>query len=74
MSLRLLAGIPLVAGILAGACGTIGPPIPPEDVGLAARIRSDEEKAAKAAAKPKAEEEEELPEEELAPLYPIGTR
>jgi hypothetical protein len=47
----------------------------PEDVGLAARLKAEEEKAAKAEPKPKAEEEkEQAPEEELAPLYPIGTR
>ncbi|MBI5410414.1 MAG: hypothetical protein HZA21_00315, partial [Nitrospirae bacterium] len=37
----------MVAGIVAG-CGTIGPPIPPEEVGLAAKIIEQKEKERKA--------------------------
>lgn len=75
MSFSAPVGIALIVGILAGGCGSIGPPMAPEDIGLAARLRAEQEKAAKAEPKPKAEgEEEEIPDEELAPLYPIGTR
>jgi hypothetical protein len=77
MTRVVLAGLPLIVGVLTAGCGTIGPPMAPEDIGLAARIRADqekEEKAANAQSKPKVEEEEATPEGELAPLYPIGTR
>jgi hypothetical protein len=63
----------LLTGVIAG-CGTIGPPMAPEDIGLAARLRAEEEKASKAVVKPEEEVVGEVDETELAPLYPIGTR
>lgn len=55
---------------LAG-CGTIGPPIPPEEVGLAAKIIEQKEKERKAKGKEaKPEEEDEVV---LPPVRPIGT-
>ena len=63
----------LLAGVVTG-CGTVGPPMAPEDIGLAARLRAEEEKAAKAVVKPEKEVVGEVDESELAPLYPIGTR
>jgi hypothetical protein len=63
----------LLTGVVTG-CGTVGPPMAPEDIGLAARLRAEEDKAAKAEPKPKGEEEEAPEEPELAPVYPIGTR
>ena len=63
----------LLTGVVTG-CGTVGPPMAPEDIGLAARLRAEEEKAAKAVPKPEEEVIGEVDESELAPLYPIGTR
>lgn len=52
-------------------CGTIGPPIPPEEVGLAAKIIEQKEKERKAKGKEaKPEEEDEVV---LPPVRPIGT-
>lgn len=66
-----------VAAALAG-CGTIGPPIAPEDIGVAARLQKEKEREAKEkAAKeaPKLEGEVAAPEEVvLPPIRPIGTR
>lgn len=45
----------------------------PEDIGLAARLKAEEEKAGKAVVKPE-EEVGESEETELLPVYPIGTR
>lgn len=57
-------------------CGAVGPPIPPEDVGIEAKVRKQQ--------KDKAQSEEALTEDgtisveeegvELPALYPIGTR
>jgi hypothetical protein len=63
----------LLTGVVAG-CGTVGPPMAPEDIGLAARLRAEEEKAAKAVVKPEEEIVGESEETELLPVYPIGTR
>lgn len=56
---------------LLGGCGKVGPPIPPEDIGIAAKIeRERREQAAKdREAEPQREEEVELP-----PLRPVGIR
>lgn len=70
-----LVGALLVALLmgLAGlsACGTIGPPMPPEDIGLAAKLIEEKEKARKTERKPG----EEKPADEVAlpPVRPIGT-
>ena len=69
----------------AAGCGVVGPPIPPEDVGVAPFIeRQKRQQAQQAAAQPTAEEpaqeQEPLPselrgqDEELPPLMPVGTR
>ncbi len=66
----------LVSALLLGlsgvlGCGTIGPPIPPEEVGLAAKIIEQKEKERKAkGAEAKPEEEDEVV---LPPVRPIGT-
>lgn len=67
-----IAGV-FLTGLVTG-CGTIGPPMAPEDIGLAARLRAEEEKAAKAVVKPEKEIPEESEETELPPVYPIGAR
>ena len=57
------------------SCGVVGPPLPPEDIGIEAKIRSQ-----KKAAEPKAENNESqsipLDQEEvsLPPLKPLGTQ
>ncbi len=78
----LLSGLLLWA--LAG-CGIIGPPIPPEDVGLTPVIeRQKKQQAQQTGAKPPAVEPAKEPEpplneprgqdEDLPPLRPVGTR
>jgi hypothetical protein len=67
-----LSSLVFVGLVGAVACGTVGPPIPPEEVGLAAKIIEQKEKERKAKredAKP-AEEEDEVA---LPPVRPIGT-
>lgn len=51
-------------------CGAVGPPIPPEDVGIEAkRLKQQQETTRPVDGMPPGEEELELP-----PLRPIGTR
>lgn len=61
----------LFVGVAAG-CGTIGPPIPPEEIGIAARLEheKEKEKARKAAEEPEAvpEPEEDVPDDVMQPL------
>ncbi|MBM4124541.1 MAG: hypothetical protein FJ246_06265 [Nitrospira sp.] len=66
-----LAGAVLV-GLFAGlsGCGTVGPPIAPEDIGLAAKLLKDKEKAGKAGRKPG--EEKPANEVVLPPVRPVG--
>jgi hypothetical protein len=62
----------LLAGMV-GGCGTVGPPIPPEDTAIAVKLRKAKEKAAKGERKP----EEVAPVQDEVPLpstRPIGTR
>lgn len=57
-------------------CGAVGPPIPPEDVGIEAKIRKQQQDQAKKEGLA-AEEQTNPPVEGtvvLPPLYPIGTR
>ena len=61
------------------ACGTIGSPIPPEDVGLAPLIERQRRQDALDAKKLEAEESQTLMEPQgqdvdLPPLRPVGTR
>jgi hypothetical protein len=62
--------------LISGGCGAVGPPIPPEDVGIEAKLRQQQQEQAKKeglAEKDQAitpvDEAVELPE-----MYPIGTR
>ena len=71
-----MKSVMLVGALLIGlsglsGCGTIGPPIPPEEVGLAAKIIEQKEKARLAERKqPKpAGEEDEVA---LPPVRPTG--
>lgn len=65
---------------MSAACGVIGSPIPPEDVGVAPIIQRQKELDALDAAK--TQEEEEAPvvlepqgqDVDLPPLHPVGTR
>jgi len=55
-------------------CGTVGPPIPPEEVGLAAKIIEQKEKERRAKQKDAQPAEEEKEDEvALPPVRPIGT-
>lgn len=73
----------LIPWVLAG-CGVIGPPIPPEDVGLTPIIEQQKKQQAQQAVPPPAAERapETAPppgelrgqDEELPPLRPVGTR
>lgn len=78
------AAVVVLVGQLAG-CGVVGPPIPPEDVGVRATIKK--QKAAQAGRIPGQPVQEEgqtglgapppMPvgqDEELPPLRPVGTR
>jgi len=74
--LRILISF-FVLSILPVGCGAVGPPIPPEDVGIEAKIRQqqqqdiaiDQDAALEDPATVLEEETVELP-----ALYPIGTR
>lgn len=77
-----LAGV-LLVGLLTG-CGVVGPPIPPEDVGVAATI-ARQKKALNSQGEQKSKVEAPAPvegpslgpvgqDEELPPLRPVGTR
>ena len=65
-----------VVSIFPVGCGAVGPPIPPEEVGIEAKIMKQQRAKAKendlASAEPDAAIEEEAI--ELPALYPIGTR
>jgi hypothetical protein len=71
MSLGFLALLTFPMG-----CGAVGPPIPPEDVGIEAKIRKQQQESAKSKGTlsedldPSGEEET----VELPNFYPIGTR
>lgn len=57
---------------LLGGCGKIGSPIPPEDIGIAAKLeREGEEQAAQDEEEAERRREEDV---KLPPLRPIGTR
>ena len=60
--------VALAASILAG-CGTVGPPVPPEFVGIGAKIQreKDKEKARAQEEKRRQELEQEPPKEPAAP-------
>lgn len=66
----------LLVGII-GGCGTVGPPIPPEDTAVAVKLQRAKEKEKEKAAKAKAKLEEEAQAQDEVPLppsRPIGTR
>jgi len=57
-------------------CGAVGPPIPPEDIGIEAKVRKQERENAQSK-KPLSQDLEAPAEEEAVELpsfYPIGTR
>ena len=60
------------------ACGAVGSPIPPEDVGIEAKLRKQRQQQTKEDLTTEGESTEEIPLEEepvtLPPLHPIGTR
>ena len=66
----------VMVGIV-GGCGTVTPPIPPEDTAVAVKLQQAKEKEKERAAKAAQKLEEEVPEQEEVPLppsRPIGTR
>lgn len=78
---------PILVGALAGllaACGLVGPPIPPEDVGVAPIIErqkkrdaleaTQREAAAAVAAQATTDPVMQGQDENLPPLRPVGTR
>lgn len=73
MKMFVFFGMLLAVGGMIVGCGTIGPPIPPEEVGLAAKMIEQKEKARLAEGKPPkpagAEEEDEVI---LPPVRPTG--
>lgn len=82
-SIVVLSGI-FALGSLMG-CGIVGPPIAPEDVGVARTIAQQKKQHAREAAEQKRKSEapaagEDVPlgpvgqDEELPPLRPVGTR
>lgn len=75
---------PILVGALAGllaACGLVGPPIPPEDVGVAPIIERQKKRDAleatqreAAAAQATTDPALQGQDENLPPLRPVGTR
>jgi len=57
-------------------CGAVGPPIPPEDVGIEAKIRKQQDENAKSNGTISEDLDPSVEEEavELPTFYPIGTR
>ena len=66
----------LVFVILLMGCGAVGPPIPPEDVGIEAKVRKQEKEKAQADGTSIEDGDDSVDEEgvELPEFYPIGTR
>ncbi len=71
MSLGFLALLTFPMG-----CGAVGPPIPPEDVGIEAKIRKQQQESAKSNGTISQDLDPSVEEEavELPTFYPIGTR
>ncbi len=66
----------LLVGVV-GGCGTVGPPIPPEDTAIAVKLQKAKEKEKEKAAKVERKPEEAAPVQDEVPLppsRPIGTR
>lgn len=78
----ILAGAGLALLTVVAACGVVGPPIPPEDVGVNPTITRQKAQLEKTgttqpadnAAAPTAPVELKGQDEELPPLRPVGTR
>lgn len=70
--------IVLIAGGVLGGCGTPGPPVAPETIGVTQKLLEEKEKERAAKAKERAGEAPRAPEagEEvvLPPVRPVGTR
>ena len=66
----------LVFMILLMGCGAVGPPIPPENVGIEAKVRKQQQDKAKKEGTVSEDSAASLEEEtvELPTFYPIGTR
>lgn len=59
----------VLLGATTPGCGTIGPPIPPEEIGVAAKLERERARAKQQAAPPKEpEQEDDRPEDENQPL------
>jgi len=72
-------GGPAAVGVLLSlllGCGAVGKPIPPEDVGIEAKIKKQERKSKGEQETPSVDEPVPVTEqpEELPPFYPIGVR
>ena len=70
--------VAFLAGLLV-ACGAVGPPIPPENVGVALTIEQQKKREAleaqqREAAESQAAAEPQGQDENLPPLRPVGTR
>lgn len=75
MKLWKVFGIVMI-GIVWG-CGTVGPPVPPEDTAIAVKLQKAKEKEKEKAAKAERKPEEVPPVQDEVPLpstRPIGTR
>jgi predicted small lipoprotein YifL len=64
----------LVTLCLCSACGAVGPPIPPEDVGIEAKLQKQQKQDEKADASATLETPIEEDPVQLPPLRPIGSR
>ncbi len=64
----------MLMATLTFACGVVGPPIPPEDVGLARRVQAqeDRERAEAAGRRPAGTDTQEERETPLPPITPMG--
>ena len=66
---------PVTIGMLTLGCGAVGPPIPPEKVGIEAKASKQRQEVLEGAAEtPVSEEPTEEEAVELPSFYPIGTR
>lgn len=69
------AAFGVIMNLLLG-CGAVGKPIPPEEVGIEAKIKKQEQETKAEQEKPSVDEPVPITEqqEELPPFYPIGVR
>lgn len=69
--LAILSLLPVLSG-----CGAVGPPIAPEDVGIEAKVREQQQQSRQSKGDLPKDQDLSDPEEamELPTFYPIGTR